>query len=161
MNSLISIGSNYGNILEHINNSKILLQEKSNTIKSSKLMKTSPIGFIKQNDFYNQIILIETKLKPIELLTFLKAIEKKIGRTKRQRWKEREIDLDILTYENIIFNTNDLIIPHKELHNRLFILDACKALLPEYLVPRYDKTFLELYELNFKRLAKQKITYID
>jgi len=161
MQSLISIGSNIGNSILFIKKSINIISNNNKILLSSKIMKTSPLGVLDQNYFYNQLILIDTTLNAFALLDYLKNIELKLGRQNRAKWREREIDLDILTYEKLVICTDKLIIPHKELTNRLFILIAAKSMIPDFIVPNYNKSFLKLYDTYKHKLKDQFVELIN
>ena len=124
--------------------------EKIRIIESSKLYETEPEGVSEQENFYNSVVFIETQLEPLQLLDFLKSIEKKMGRDFDQiRWGPRIIDLDILLYEDLIFKTEDLIIPHPLLHKRRFVLEPLEEISPDWIHPVLEKSVKKLFcELN-------------
>jgi 2-amino-4-hydroxy-6-hydroxymethyldihydropteridine diphosphokinase len=81
--------------------------------------------------FLNTVVEIETDLSPHDLLAACKQIERSLGRQKRQRFGPREIDLDILLYDELIVNEPDLQIPHAQLHRRRFVLVPLVEIAPE------------------------------
>jgi len=91
--------------------------------KISKVYTTPALGF-DGDDFYNACIKVETELKPKKVLKKLQAIETKLGRAKKRSkgYESREIDLDILFYDDVILKDKLLTIPHPELHKRKFVL---------------------------------------
>ena len=120
----IALGSNKGNRLEYLQLAIDAIFEKVGTIrKISKVYETPALGFEGDN-FYNACIKIETELKPKKLLRVLKQIEADLGRTtkKSDTYESREIDLDILFYEDEVINEKSLIIPHPAIHLRKFVL---------------------------------------
>ncbi|MDR3349890.1 MAG: 2-amino-4-hydroxy-6-hydroxymethyldihydropteridine diphosphokinase [Acidaminococcales bacterium] len=90
--------------------------------KVSSFVESAPYGPIVQPDFVNAACLALTDLSPRELLAALKSIEREMGRLPAARWGPRNIDLDILLYDKITLNDDDLVIPHKDLPNRRFAL---------------------------------------
>jgi len=88
----------------------------------SSLWRTPPWGLTDQPAFLNVCALIETRLAPHELLAALKTIERDLGRVKNERWGPRAIDIDILFYGDAEIDDPDLVIPHRELRNRAFVL---------------------------------------
>ena len=119
--SYICIGANVGNRQKYIDDALTLLNKIVNIRNMSSIIETDPIGHKNQNPFLNTILEIETDLSPHSLLKKLKDIEIHIGRKTRYRWGPREIDLDILLYEDRVINTDGLTIPHPEMHNRKFV----------------------------------------
>jgi len=94
----------------------------STLIAHSSYYNSKPVGPQDQPDFINAVALIKTKLSPTSLLNHLQAIELNQGRVKKRHWGERSIDLDILLYGDLSIDSKELIIPHKELANRDFVL---------------------------------------
>lgn len=91
-------------------------------IAVSSLWRTPPWGRLDQPDFLNACALYETRLAPRDLLAALKSIEADLGRTAGERWGPRVIDIDILLYGDATLEDPELVIPHRELRNRAFVL---------------------------------------
>ncbi|HID55795.1 TPA: 2-amino-4-hydroxy-6-hydroxymethyldihydropteridine diphosphokinase, partial [Candidatus Poribacteria bacterium] len=122
--AFIGIGSNLGDRALNIRRAIEIVNEsrKINVTSVSSLYETEPIGVRDQPDFLNCVVKVETELTPRELLKRLKAIEIEMGRRPGPRWGPRKIDLDILLYEGLTLNEDDLVIPHPRAHERLFAL---------------------------------------
>lgn len=90
--------------------------------QASSVYETMPLGDKAGTNFLNMVAEVYTILPPKELFLFLKDIEKTLGRRQRERWADREIDLDILLYGNLVLDTDGLTIPHAALHGRDFVL---------------------------------------
>ena len=123
----LSIGSNLGNKKRNIEKAKFLLEENPiKIIKSSSIYETYSWPNRNHPKFYNIVIKIITKLKPMNLFFIIKDIEKKLGRKKALINRPRVCDIDILDYRGRIYklfdNNNKLIIPHPRLHSRNFVL---------------------------------------
>ncbi|MEZ4784041.1 MAG: 2-amino-4-hydroxy-6-hydroxymethyldihydropteridine diphosphokinase [Candidatus Kapaibacterium sp.] len=110
----------------------------------SSLYLTPPLGPPDQPEYINCVAQIETTLPPLQLLQKLKAVEKSLGRKERERWREREIDIDILFYGDKIVQQESLQIPHPELQNRPFVLVPLAEITPELLHPILKKKVAEL-----------------
>ncbi len=95
---------------------------KFSVTKASSVYETKPYGYKDQENFLNAAVQIETDLNFFELLDNLKLIEKKLGRIERTKWGPREIDLDLLFYNNVIFSNEKITVPHKEVEHRDFVL---------------------------------------
>lgn len=156
----ISLGSNVGDSLSYLSLAVFGIEQVHSTkvLGKSYVMKTEPVGVTGQPDYLNQVLLIETELAPYDLLVCLKNIEQNLGRVKRARWAEREIDIDIIAYSDQMVDSQDLCIPHKQLLNRLFILMGCVQLMPEYIVLPFKKTVSELFENLDDTVKSQKIS---
>lgn len=120
----IALGSNLGERQKNLEQAVNLLASLDDiTIKAlSSILETSPVDYTAQPDFLNQMIIVETNLSPEELLKKLKEIEVKLGRKKSFAKGPRLIDLDIILYDDLIYSTQRLTIPHKERFKRFFIL---------------------------------------
>ncbi len=113
-------------------------------IAQSSLYKTAPWGYSEQNDFLNQVVIIETNLTPHELLNKTIEIEVELGRLRKIVNGPRTIDIDILFYNDLEVITNDLIIPHPRLHLRKFTLIPLNEIIPDYTHPTLNKTIAQL-----------------
>jgi len=136
----ICAGSNMGDRLYYIREATHRLQE----YKDQKLLRVSilygsePWGNKDQPDYLNCVLEIETDCEPFDLLDRLKYIEKFVGRRSRSgNWPPREIDLDILLYRTLIIKNQRLIIPHKYLVSRRFMLQPLHELVPHLELPGY------------------------
>ncbi|HKR05268.1 MAG TPA: 2-amino-4-hydroxy-6-hydroxymethyldihydropteridine diphosphokinase [Bacteroidia bacterium] len=143
--AVLLLGSNSGDRVHYINKALSRMEKLiGNTVLKSSLYESSPWGFAEQPDFLNQVAVIKTPLKPVELLKKLKEIEKEIGRTTSEKWKQRIIDIDILFYDEIIFESEELTIPHPMLHERKFTLVPLIEIMPGFIHPVLKKTISEL-----------------
>ena len=120
----LSLGSNIGNRQEYIESAIELVgkTEGIKILKKSGLYETSPVGYVEQDLFLNAVIKIETDFSAREILKIINKIENELDRKREIRWGPRTIDIDILIFSDKKINETDLIIPHKEMLNRLFVL---------------------------------------
>lgn len=120
----ISLGSNLGDRSGYLERARSALAAipGSHVIKESTIEETEPLGGLRQDKYLNQMIALETSLSPRELLSHLHAIERLEGRTRRERWESRTLDLDIVCFEQQMVEDPDLCVPHRELPNRDFWL---------------------------------------
>lgn len=142
----IGIGSNIGDKLNNCKKaiSEILRVDHHKLLAKSSLFKTQPVGFTSQDWFVNGVIKIETDLEAFELLHTLKTIESKMGRSESFRWGPRTIDLDILFFDTIEIQTEDLQIPHPLIQNRRFVLVPLVEIDRNLTHPVLKKTIQEL-----------------
>jgi 2-amino-4-hydroxy-6-hydroxymethyldihydropteridine diphosphokinase len=142
----ISFGSNIGDRNGNIRMALELIGEHPNIEieRVSSIYETEPFGRKDQRWFLNGVVEITTSLSPEELLIELQDIEIKLGRKREERWGPRRIDLDIILFDNLIIEGEDLKIPHPGLHNRRFVLTPLVELAPRLLHPRLNKTIEEL-----------------
>ena len=120
----LSLGSNIGNRQEYIESAIELVgkTEGIKILKKSGLYETSPVGYVEQDLFLNAVIKIKTDFSEREILKIINKIENEVDRKREIRWGPRTIDIDILIFSDKKINETDLIIPHKEMLNRLFVL---------------------------------------
>ena len=120
----LALGSNLGDRARYLEAAREALPDAGVTVlRASRVAETEPVGIREQPHFLNQVLEVQTSLEPRPLLDSLKQIERRLGRTARQRWGPREIDIDILRYDGRIVDEPGLHIPHAELQNRSFLLD--------------------------------------
>ena len=120
----LALGSNLGDRAGYLQAARDALPAAAITVvRASRVADTEPVGIRDQPHFLNQVLEVETSLEPRGLLDTLKGIEHQLGRTARERWGPREIDIDILRYDGRVVDEPGLHIPHAELQNRPFLLD--------------------------------------
>jgi 2-amino-4-hydroxy-6-hydroxymethyldihydropteridine diphosphokinase len=155
MEIYIGIGTNLGNREENIVRAIEEMGKFCKILKKSQIYETTPVGFLDQDDFLNLVVQIETSLEPQNLLKELKKIEKKLGRKDTVRFGPRIIDLDILFYDDIVFVSENLQIPHKRMHERKFVLVPMCDIASSFVHPKFNKTCLEIYkELDTDEIVK-------
>ena len=101
----------------------------------SELRETEPVGIVDQPAFLNGAVALETELGPRELLDALLAVERDLGRERRERWGPRTIDLDLLLYGDETIDEPGLTVPHPRLHERRFALEPLLDLDPDVAIP--------------------------
>ena len=105
----------------------------------SALRETQPVGVVDQPPFLNGAVALETELAARELLDALLAIERELGRERRERWGPRTIDLDLLLYGDATIDEPGLTVPHPRLPERRFALEPLLDLDPELEIPGRGK----------------------
>lgn len=125
----LALGSNLGDRQQYLAKAReSLIDSGVRIVRSSRVAETAAVGIVSQPAFLNQVLQAETELEPRPLLEAAKRIEQQLGRQPRQRWGPREIDIDILRYDEREVNERDLRIPHPELQNRPFLLELLKEI---------------------------------
>lgn len=104
-------------------------------IRRSSLYETAPIGPIAQPWFLNAVVEGETAHSPDALLDLIATIEIDLGRTRDIRWGPRAIDIDILLYGEVTITTERLVIPHREMTKRRFVLAPLAEIRPDLMLP--------------------------
>jgi len=140
------LGSNRGDRQTMLVNALQMIEKQAGRIiGASSIYETEPWGFSDEILFLNQVCLVETELEPASLLDELLGIEKKIGRLRTSGpYSSRAIDLDILYFDAIIFQSDHLSIPHQRLHERRFTLVPLAELAPGFIHPVLKKSNTEL-----------------
>ena len=142
----IAVGSNMGDSRGHI--AKALGQlEKHKDIQVTKVsgrLETLPYGGVEKENFVNGMFEIRTLLTPEELLRELHKIEASEGRERKIHWGPRTLDLDIIFYDDLIYSSEDLVIPHVDMENRYFVLKPLSELAPNFRHPITHKTVAQM-----------------
>ncbi len=112
--------------------------------QSSRIYETPPWGYTDQPAFLNMAVKAGTDLAPLALLAHLKRLEADLGRRQTFRWGPRLIDIDILFYDELVFESEGLVIPHPRLHERAFVLVPLADLAPGLVHPILKKTVADL-----------------
>lgn len=147
MKIYLHTGSNLGDRAENLNRANHYIAQRIGTIIAvSPLYQTAAWGVTQQADFYNQALCVETYHAPETVLAEIHYIETSIfGRVRTQKWAARIIDIDILFYENLILNTENLTLPHPHLHLRNFVLLPMLDLAPDLEHPVFKQTLKQLH----------------
>ena len=154
-NCSVAFGSNMGDSKAIVEQgiAELKALQEIRVLKVSDYIKSKPYGGVEQNDFLNGALLLETLLTPPELLEKLHQIEQHAHRERILRWGPRTLDLDILIYDDVIMETEDLILPHKDMLNRDFVMKPLAQVAPGQIHPLERKTIRQLWET-------MKITYV-
>lgn len=144
----IALGSNLGDKKAYLDHAieKLNKRKDCNVEKVSSYYVTKPYGGVEQDDFLNGCLSLKTLLTAEELLNVLHEIEHDAKRERIIHWGPRTLDLDILLYDDEIINTDDLIIPHIEMHKRNFVLEPLCEIAPNKRHPILMKTIKQLKE---------------
>ncbi len=138
-------GGNIGDKKINLKNAAGLIEKKiGHILKSSAIYETAAWGNTDQPSFYNQVHFVETALKPDELMFTILDIEKRMGRVRTTKNAARIIDIDILFFNDEIIETASVLVPHKEIPNRKFVLKPLLELAPDYIHPILKKTITQL-----------------
>ena len=141
----VALGSNLGDKEANLRRALELLIERGvEIVKTSTFISTEPYGVTDQPTFLNGVCEVRTSLEPLELLHTLLEIEQEMGRVRLRHWGERNIDLDLLLYEDVVMDTPQLKLPHPDMQNRDFVLLPLAEIAPELVHPTLQKTISEL-----------------
>jgi len=143
----LGVGSNLGEREANIQKGIALLREHEDieVISVSGLVETEPEGGLAQGKYLNGALQLKTDLLPLDLLTQLKMIERRLGRAKGEPNAPRPLDLDILFYDDVVIvDGKNLTIPHPRLASRSFVLKPLSEIAPDFVHPRLKKTVRDL-----------------
>lgn len=160
----IGIGSNQGDKLTNIKKAITLVEKLDSTFVEicSSIYLTKPYGYLEQDDFLNMVIKISTEKDLLLLHSELTKIEDKIGKNKTIKWGPRQIDLDILLFNDIIFKDDQITVPHKGIVERDFVMvplieidsnlihPALKVKIADICNNVSEKQIISKFEFNYK-----------
>ena len=147
----IALGSNLGDRSSYLQMAVRTLNEchGCKVLKVSEFITTEPYGVTDQEEFLNGALALRTLMTPEELLDKLHEIEAEAKRQRVLRWGPRTLDLDILFYDDLIIDTEELHIPHIDMHNRNFVLEPLAQIAPYKRHPILNQTIEQIKgELN-------------
>jgi len=144
----IGIGSNLGDKARNCREAmeRIGAAGENKLVGRSSLYRTEPWGNEEQDWFVNAVIAIRTSFDPDGLLQHLKNVEEQLKKKKEERWGPRNIDLDILFFNDEILKTPGLTVPHPFLHLRRFVLVPLQEICPDFIHPQLKLSVGELLE---------------
>ena len=140
----LALGTNLGDRPGNLRAAIAALPPAVTVLEQSFVYETLPWGVTDQPSFLNMVIIGETSQKPQELLKNLKVLETHLGRIPSIHYGPRKIDIDILFYDNLIFDSPELTLPHPHMHERAFVLVPLADLTPEQIHPVFGRTIRQL-----------------
>lgn len=150
----VALGSNLGDKEANLRKALELLEERGvEVVKTSSFICTEPYGVTDQPQFLNGVCEVRTSLVPLALLHTLLEIEQEMGRVRLRHWGERNIDLDLLLYEDVVMDTGELKLPHPDMQNRDFVLLPLAEIAPKLVHPILQKSIEELSNLYISKRA--------
>ena len=136
--ALVALGGNLGNVRDTIDRAVAVFCEgqRVRLLARSSDYRTNPWGVEDQPPFVNACIAVETRLTPRSLLAHAQAVERALGRerSKERRWGPRQIDIDLIAYDDVALEDPDLTLPHPQLFTRAFVLVPLTEIAPERLI---------------------------
>ncbi|MCW3464093.1 2-amino-4-hydroxy-6-hydroxymethyldihydropteridine diphosphokinase [Chitinophaga nivalis] len=143
--AILLIGGNLGDRTANLQQAVAALAETAGEIiKVSALYQTAPWGVVDQPDYLNQGVVLHTQMDALTLLHTLLETERKIGRTRQEKWGSRIIDIDMIFFNDEVISLPALKIPHPRMHLRQFVLVPLAEIIPDYMHPVLHKTVSEL-----------------
>lgn len=134
-NIFLGLGSNKGDRFNYLKDAVKKIKDNFILNDYSCIYETEPFGFKDQDFFYNAVVNVSTPLQLKELCPLIKKLEIETGRVPGQRWGPREIDIDLLFYNDLIYSDERLVVPHKEFMLRDFVIVPMQEIAPEFVHP--------------------------
>ena len=131
MKAVVAVGANIGNPQEQMEIAIQLLKQATHVLAVSSFYRTTPVGGPDQPDYINAVLLLESELPAMDLLSLLHGIEKSLGRERIERWGPRTIDLDLIQYGELLSSADELMLPHPRAHERRFVLEPWFEVEPQ------------------------------
>jgi 2-amino-4-hydroxy-6-hydroxymethyldihydropteridine diphosphokinase len=145
----IGLGSNEGNSFQILSDAYLDLKKNVGyLIASSSIYETAPWGFESKNSFLNAVLKFETNHTPEEILNILQYLETKAGRKRNEseNYTDRTLDLDLLYYDNVLSDKEELVLPHPRISERLFVLWPMVEIDAEWIDARHQKSMKQLLD---------------
>ena len=160
--AILSFGSNQGLKIDNLKTSIIYLKDKCNILSISPIYETLSLLRDNQENYYNLIVVISTNLSIFDLITFIHHIEQTMGRKRDKIWASRIIDIDIIDYDNQVYSSPLVTVPHYGITERSFVLYPLKDVKPDYIHPVSSKSVSDMIESLQDDLGiKQVDEFID
>ena len=147
MKTVIALGSNLGDSKSIFSDAIIQIGKSVEVQSISKFYETIPVGGPEQPNYLNAVLIGDTQMPPLELLTQLQSIENGAGRVREERWGPRTLDLDLIIYGDLLMKEELLTLPHPRAHERSFVLEPWVEIDPQAVLPGYGKIGILLKQI--------------
>lgn len=120
--AVLSLGANLGDRLAALQTAVSALAARMSVVAVSPVYATAPVGVTDQPEFLNAVLLVDTDLSPVDLLSYAHRVENAGGRVRRERWGPRTLDIDLVAYGDVVSADPAVTLPHPRAHERAFVL---------------------------------------
>ena len=149
---VLSLGTNIGERAQNLINALAGLAKLfGEPVELSAVYETPPWGNEDQNAFLNMAVIYSTNIKPAVVLDSILHLERDLGRVRQEKWGPRLIDIDVLFYGNMVYQSDILEIPHPYLQDRKFVLEPLNEIAPDFKHPLLEKKVSELLEILIEK----------
>lgn len=158
--AVLILGGNQGDREQLIEEAKRMIEIGNKIVAESSIYQTEAWGNVADQDFLNQVIVVQTELEPLKFLASLQKVELELGRQREVVWGNRTIDIDILFWDQETIDLPDLKVPHLFLPVRRFVLVPLVEIMPDFVHPELQLTCSELLkkcpDQSFVQLYQKK-----
>jgi 2-amino-4-hydroxy-6-hydroxymethyldihydropteridine diphosphokinase len=155
------LGSNLGDRVKNLEDARSLLQtELGPVVKSSSIYSTEPWGMTNAPAFLNQVLLLACQTEPLKILDVVLEIETRMGRTRQQGYQNRTIDIDILYLNDLVYEDQQLVIPHPRISERRFVLQPLVEIAPYFIHPVLQLTNRQLMDQCQDQLFVRRVDHL-
>ena len=153
----LSLGSNLGDRAENLRTAIARLAGLGEVVTVSSFYETEPVELTAQPWFLNCALKLDTEKMPRQLIAWILALEKGMGRQRKQKNGPRTIDIDIVFFGGSIIKLPSLTVPHPKMHERRFVLEPLTEIAAEARHPVFKRTVKELRDALPPGQAVRKI----
>lgn len=145
---VLGLGSNLGDRLKFLKAARTLLESALGPmLAASQIYETEPWGVENHPSYLNQVLVFASSRQPKDILRLTQQIETQLGRSQKGLIQARTLDIDLLFYGQLILNSQELVLPHPRLVDRLFVLKPLSQVLPAFIHPQHGQSVTDLFAL--------------